>query len=228
MLYIVAGPIGNLGDITLRALEVLRGAEVVLVEDTRKAGTFFKSLNIPKKNLLSFYEHNEDKRIPQIISYLKDNKTVVLLSGAGTPLVSDPGFRLLRRCREEKIEFTSLPGPCAAINALVLSGCASDSFLFLGFLPKKKGKRIKRIESIKNLSSSIILFESPYRLTKTLKDLEQILGNRRCALCREMTKIYEETLRGRILEVIEEISPRKIKGECCLVIEGKKESQAPQ
>ena len=222
MLYIVATPIGNLEDITLRALKVLRGADFILVEDTRKAGLFVKALNLPKKHFLSFYEHNEDQRIPQIISYLKQGKEIVLLSGAGTPLVSDPGFKLIQCCIKEDIAFTSVPGASSVVNALVLSGCASDCFLFLGFLPRKKGKRLKKIASLKSFKCSLIIFESPFRIVKTLEELERVLGNRRCALCREMTKVYEEVVRGTLSEAKEALSKRKIKGECTLVLEGDK------
>ena len=221
MLYIVATPIGNLKDMTLRAVEVLGQADLILVEDTRKAGNFLKSLNIPKKTILSFYEHNEEKRIPQIISRLKEDENVVLLSGAGTPLISDPGFRLTKRCVEEGLKFTSLPGPCAAVNALALAGCPSDSFIFLGFLPKKQGKRMKKLERLKGFASTAILFESPYRLLKTLKDLEDVLGDKPCAVCREMTKVYEEVIRGSLSEVIAGLSGRKIKGECTIVVQAK-------
>ena len=221
MLSIVATPIGNLKDITVRALEVLEKADLILVEDTRTAGNFLKSLKIPKKSILSFYEHNEDERIPQIIAQLKEGREIVLLSGAGTPLISDPGFRLARACVKEGLRFTSLPGPSAALNALVLAGFPSDSFLFLGFLPKRKSKRDKKLENVKGLASTLILFESPYRLVKTLKDLKQALGDKPCAICREMTKVYEEVIRGSLSRVIEALSDRKIKGECTIVVEAK-------
>jgi len=223
MLYIVATPIGNLKDTSLRALEVLAKADLILTEDTRRGGLFLKGLNLPKKPFLSFYEHNETKRIPQIIRLLKQGKEIVLLSQAGSPLISDPGFKLVRKCIEEGIFFTSLPGPSAVINAVVLSGLASDSFLFLGFLPRRKGKRIRKIKELENFPYTLVIFESPQRIEDTLKELRAILGERRACICREMTKIYEEVLRGNISQLIDSISKRKIRGECTLVIEGAKD-----
>ncbi|RKY35800.1 MAG: 16S rRNA (cytidine(1402)-2'-O)-methyltransferase [Candidatus Duberdicusella sinuisediminis] len=225
MLYIIATPIGNLKDISLRALEVLTKADLILTEDTRRGGLFLKGLNLPKKPFLSFYEHNEIKRIPQIIRLLKQGKEVVLLSQAGSPLISDPGLKLVRKCIEEGVPFTSLPGPSAVINAVILSGLASDSFLFLGFLPRKKGKRIRKIRELKKFPYTLVIFESPQRIEEALKELRAILGERRVCICREMTKIYEEVLRGDISQLINSLSKRKIKGECTLVIEGAKDKQ---
>ncbi|MBN2120242.1 MAG: 16S rRNA (cytidine(1402)-2'-O)-methyltransferase [Candidatus Omnitrophica bacterium] len=219
MLYIVATPIGNLEDITLRALRVLREADYILVEDTRRAGLFMKHFNLQGKRLVSFYEHNEEEKIPRVIEYLKQAKVVALLSGSGMPLVSDPGFRLVKECIEQKLPFTCVPGASSLVNALVLSGCACDSFMFLGFLPKKKGKRLKKIEDVKNLGRTTIIFESPYRLTKTLLELKQALGDKYCCVCREMTKVYEEAIRGRLSEVIDKLSGKKIRGECTLVLQ---------
>lgn len=221
MLYLLATPLGNLEDVSLRALKILKEADLILAEDTRKAGLLLKNLNLPKKNFLSFYEYNEERRIPQVVKILKEEKKVVLLSRAGTPLVSDPGFKLVKKCIEENLSFTSIPGPSAPINALVLSGLPSDNFLFLGFLPRKKGKRLKKISQIKDLPYTLILFESPQRILKTLKELKEILGERKVCLCREMTKVYEETLRGDLTTLINILSKRSLRGEITLVLEGK-------
>lgn len=222
MLYIVATPIGNLEDITLRALRILKEADLILVEDTRKTGLFLKRLNIPKKALLSFYEHNETERMPRIIEYLKQGKNIALVTSSGTPLISDPGFKLVKKCIEERIPFTCIPGASSVINALVLSGAPTDSFLFLGFLPKKEGRRRKRIQEVENLAHTLVFFESPQRLRRTLAELRQVLGERNCCVCREITKFYEETIRGGLSEIIDNISERNIKGECTIVLEGHK------
>ncbi len=220
MLYITATPIGNMGDITFRAKEALEKSDFVLAEDTRKAGSFLKRLGISSKQIVSFYEHNEERKIPHIISRLKKGEAAALISSAGTPLVSDPGFKLVRECLNQGLEIASLPGASAVINALVLSGLPTDSFVFLGFLPRKKAKRIKKIQQVKSLNSTLIIFESPYRLKKTLSELSGYLGNRRASIHREMTKLYEESLRGAFSSLIKKISQREIKGECVLVIEG--------
>ncbi len=221
MLYIVSTPIGNLGDISLRALEVLGQADLILTEDTRKTGLLLKKFGIEHKSLLSFFEHNEETRIPQIIKKFQKGKKIVLTSSAGVPLVSDPGFKLVRACIEQKIPFTCLPGPSSVINALVLSGLSTHNFLFLGFLPRKKGKRITKLEELKELSATIILFENPQRIKKILLEIKEVLGNRRISIVREMTKKFEEVIRGNVLEVEKTLSDRKLKGECTLVIQGK-------
>jgi len=221
MLYVVATPIGNLEDITLRALRILKEADLILVEDTRKTGLFLKRLNIPKKTLLSFYEHNEAERTPRIIEYLKQGRNIALVTSSGTPLISDPGFKLVKKCIEEGMPFTCLPGASSVISALVLSGSPPDSFLFLGFLPRKRGKRTKKLQELKDLAFTIIFFESPHRLVKTLIEVRRVLGERNCCVCREITKLYEETIRGGLSEVINNISGRKIKGESTVVLEGR-------
>ncbi len=222
MLYILATPLGNVEDISLRALRVLKEADLILAEDTRKAGLLLKHFHIPKKKLLSFYEHNEEKRIPSVLRVLRKDKKIVLISRAGTPLISDPGFKLIKKCIEEEISFTAVPGPSALINALVLSGLSLDNFLFLGFLPRRKGKRIKKIKEIKSLPYTLILFEAPHRLLDTLKELREILGERRICVCREMTKIYEGVLRGDISQLIQDLSGRSLRGEYTLVLQGSK------
>jgi len=220
MLYLVSLPIGNLEDITLRARRVLKEAGLVLAEDTRKTGLLLQRLEIGKKKLLSFYEQNESQRIPYVIKLLKKGVSVALVSSAGTPLISDPGFKLVRKCREEGIEVTSCPGPSAVINALVLSGLPPERFLFLGFLPRRK-KRQRVIREAINLPYTLIVFESPHRLRKTLKDFISLAGERRnCAVVREMTKLHEQVLRGSLSEVVESLGSISLKGEVVILLEG--------
>ena len=221
MLYIVPTPIGNLEDITLRALRIIKEADYILTEDTRKTGLLLKHFEVPKKSLISFYEHNEAGRIPQVISLLQEEKNVALLSRAGTPLVSDPGYRLVQECIRLGLELTSLPGPTAVTVALTLSGLPTDSFIFLGFLPRKQGKRAQRIQRAQDMSSTVIFFESPQRLIKTLNQVKGIIGERKVCVCREVSKIHEEVLRGELSAVIEALSQRTIKGECTVVLAGK-------
>ena len=220
MLYIVATPIGNLEDITIRALKILKEADLILTEDTRKTGLLLKHYNIPKKPLLSLYEHNEDKRTPQVLDNLKAGKLVALVTSAGTPLISDPGFKLVKKCIEEKLSLTSLPGASSVVNSLVLSGMPPDNFLFLGFLPRKAGKRLRKIQALKGTTYTTIFFESVQRLARTLGQLRQTLGERQCCVCRETTKYYEEIIRGSLSEIIDKISGRKLKGECTVVLKG--------
>ena len=209
ILYIVSTPIGNLGDISLRAIETLQKVDLILAEDTRRTGILLKSLKI-KKNLLSFYEHNESARIPQVIDFLKKGQNLALVSDAGTPTISDPGFKLI------KIE--SIPGASAALAALVVSGLPTDKFIFLGYLPKKQGKATKIIKQIADLDFTIILFESPKRLLRNLKLLKDLLGNKSTVVARELTKLHEEYLRGDIEDIIEHFKKNPIKGEITLII----------
>ncbi len=219
MLYIVSTPIGNLEDITLRALKILATADFVLAEDTRKTGLLFKYHNLPKKSFLSFHEHNEKIRIEQIVELLKQEKKIALVSNAGTPCVSDPGYKLIRRCYKEDIEISAVPGACSVINALVLSGLPTDSFLFLGFLPRKRGQRIKKIKTAQGFKTTLVILESPFRLEKLLCDLKEILGNLNCSVMREMTKVHEKVRTGRVEEMIKYYKGKKIKGEVTLVVD---------
>ena len=221
-LYIVSTPIGNRRDISLRALEVLSQVELILCEDTRKTGLLLKGYEESqgktfKARLISFYEENEEKRIFQVIDWLKQGKEVALVSNSGTPLVSDPGFKLVRQCVREKIPVFPIPGPSALLAGLVISGLPTDKFMFLGFLPKKQGKKEKLLEKIKEiqklLAQTIIFYESPFRIVKTLKMLEQILPEAKIVIGRELTKKFEETERGTARELIEKFGDKKIKGE---------------
>ncbi len=221
MLYIIATPIGNKDDITLRARAILEEAVCILAEDTRKTGMFLKRLGISKKRMISFYEYNEERRLNEILDQLQENRSVALVSTAGTPAISDPGYKLIRACRQQGIEITSLPGPCAAINALVLSGLPTDSFFFTGFLPRKSGQRRKKLARLKDQPTTIICYESPFRINALVKDIEEMLGNCQIAVIREMTKLHEEVIAGPVQEVRHLLSQRKLKGEVTVVIDNR-------
>jgi len=218
-LYLVSTPIGNLKDITLRAIDVLSSVEIIACEDTRKTGLLLQKLEIKTKpQLLSYYEENEQGRIPQIIGFLKQNKSVALVSNAGTPTISDPGYKLVRECLRQEIAVESIPGPSSILTALTLSGLPTDKFLFLGFLPKKEGKRKTILESLPK-KTTIIFFESPFRLLKTLKELKEIFGDIDIVICRELTKIFEEIQREKIGDLINHFEQIKPKGELTILFQ---------
>ncbi len=220
-LYLVSTPIGNRQDFTARAQKALLKADLILCEDTRRTGYFVRSLFEKDQHLpplLAFYEGNEMRKTPEIIRRLKEGQKIALVSSAGTPLISDPGFFLVREALREGIEITAIPGPCAAITALTLSGLPPDKFFFLGFLPKKEGKKRKIFEESAKIASSalsptFIFYESPYRLEKTLVLMKEIFNNPRVAIARELTKVHEEIIRGSLEEALTKIHGRKIKGE---------------
>ena len=212
-IYLVSTPIGNLKDITLRAIEVLSSVEIIACEDTRKTGLLLEKLEIKNKpQLLSYYEENEQGRIPQIINFLKEGQSVALVSNAGTPTISDPGYKLVRECINENILVESIPGSSSVLTALTVSGLPTDKFLFLGFLPKKEGKRKTIFESLPQ-KTTIIFFESPFRLLKTLKELKKLLGDINVVICRELTKVFEEIRREKIQASIKHFLEVKPKGE---------------
>jgi len=222
-LYIVATPIGNLQDITLRAIEKLKSTEIILCEDTRKTGNLIKILLKEKseKIYLSYFEQNEEKRIPEVIELLKNGKDVALVSDAGTPTISDPGFKLVRECIKNKIQVVSIPGPTSLISALVSSGLPTDKFTFLGFLPEKKGNRLKLLnnlkESLKLLNTTIIIFVSPYKIIKTMEDMYSVFGDIPVLLARELTKIHETIVSKNISNHLEVLKKSRIKGEITLI-----------
>ncbi|MCJ7804771.1 16S rRNA (cytidine(1402)-2'-O)-methyltransferase [Patescibacteria group bacterium] len=216
-LYLVSTPIGNLKDITLRAIEVLSSVDIIACEDTRKTGLLLQKLNIVNKpQLLSYYEENEQGRIPQIINFLKEGKNVAMVSNAGTPTFSDPGYKLVRECINQNIPVESIPGPSSALTALTVSGLPTDKFLFLGFLPKKTGKRQKVFQSLPK-KTTVIFFESPFRLLKTLNEIKNLFGDIDIVICRELTKMYEEVRREKISVSINHFLEVKPKGEFTLL-----------
>ena len=223
-LYIVATPIGNLQDITLRAIKTLQEVDFIACEDTRSAFTLLTGIGVEKstfrEKLISFYEGNESIRLPQILNLLQNGKNVALISESGTPLVSDPGFKLVRGALENGIKVESIPGPSSVISALVSSGLPTDKFLFLGFLPKKIGHRRNLLKSLKislkQIESTVIFFESPFRVLKTLDELKEEFGDMEIVVARELTKIHEEVKKGKI-SGISEYYKKSIKGEIVIL-----------
>ena len=223
-LYIVATPIGNMKDITYRAIEVLNDVDIIAAEDTRNTIKILNHYNI-KNKLVSYHEHNKYDKANEILKYLKEGMDVAIVTDAGTPMISDPGYELVKLCYDEKIEVTSVPGPTAIINAIVLSGFASNEFSFYGFLPVKQKDRKIKLEKIKNDNKLLVLYISPHKLLKDLSDLKEYIEvDRKIILLREMTKIYEERLCGNIQEIIDMYSERDIKGEFVLLIEANEKS----
>ncbi|GIS42583.1 MAG: 16S rRNA (cytidine(1402)-2'-O)-methyltransferase [Candidatus Neomarinimicrobiota bacterium] len=215
-LYIVATPIGNLKDFTFRAIDTLKEVDFVFAEDTRNSIQLMKHYKIETK-IDSYHEHNNVKKIPKIINLLNEGKNIALISDAGTPTISDPGYKLIRACIDEEINIIPIPGASAVTAALSASGLPSDSFFFLGFLPHKKGRK-KKISFLKSLDNTIIIFESPHRLLKTLKELHDELGERPVVVARELTKLYEEIIRGNFDSIIEYFESKKVKGEIVIII----------
>jgi 16S rRNA (cytidine1402-2'-O)-methyltransferase len=218
-LYIVSTPIGNLKDITLRALEILKSVDLIACEDTRHTGLLLNHYNI-KNKLTSFYEYNKKERTPEIISLLKQGKSIAIASDAGTPGISDPGYYLIREAIKENLPVIPIPGPSALLAALVVSGLSSDRFAFEGFLQKREGRKRKKLESLKTELRTMIFYDSPYRVIDTLKNMLEILGDRNIVLVRELTKKFETVMRGKTSEIINELENKKIKGEIVLVVEG--------
>ena len=219
-LFIVATPIGNLKDITLRALEVLKAVDYILCEDTRVTGKLLNRYEISKK-LVPFNDFNEDKKAQAIINDLVSGQNIALVSDAGTPLISDPGYKLVRACIHQGIAVETIPGPSSVITALTISGLPPDKFTFVGYLPKKDVKRKKFLEDLKRsreiVRSTIIAFESPFRLLKTLEDINEVFGDIEIVVCRELTKMHEEVKQEKISESITYFSKNIPKGELVLL-----------
>lgn len=220
MLYLVPTPIGNLKDITLRALEILKAADVIACEDTRRTGQLLKHFEIKPPLTLSFHDHSGAGQTRKIISLLKEGKSVALASDGGTPLISDPGFPLVRDAIKEGIRVEALPGASSVVTALIASGLPTERFSFLGFLPAKSTQRKKELERVSNLDHTLIFFESPYRLLASLKEMLEVLGDREIAVVRELTKKFEEIKRGDLSEVLRHFSAKKILGEIVLIVAG--------
>ena len=217
-LYIVPTPIGNMEDITLRAIETLKNSDIILAEDTRHAKKLLNHYNITTK-VNSYHLNNEHKKVDEYIKMLINGIKVSLITDAGTPCISDPGFLLIREAIKSNILITCLPGPTAFIPALVVSGLSSDSFIFEGFLPRKKGRKSKLLEISQNTKTTI-LYESPFRVIKTLLDLKELMGSdRKIAIVREISKIYEEVFRGTVEEAILEYNERPIRGEFVICVD---------
>ncbi len=221
----VATPIGNRADITLRALDILREVDLIAAEDTRKSGSLLAYYQI-KNRLISFHEHNEKKRTPELIGKLLDGMTIALVSNAGTPLVSDPGYRLIEAAIANKITVTPIPGVTAATAAMSVSGLPTDSFVFIGFAPKKKGKRLKFLTELSTESRPLIFYESPKRILSLMEEIISCMGDRNAMLAREMTKLHEEFVRGTVSQILKTIKARPaVKGECTLLVAGAEASE---
>lgn len=222
MLYFISTPIGNLNDISLRAIDVIRSSDYLYAEDTRNIKKLLNFINLKVKSK-SFHEHNEYKVSLEIIQNLKNGNIVSIVSDAGTPVVSDPGYKLIQICLKENIKYTLIPGPSSVLSSLVMSGLSPDRFSFYGFIPRKAGDQNRFFETLSNDLKTSIVFESPKRIKKTLINLQKFVGkNRKISLCKEMTKIHEDVFRGKISEIIKDIENDQInlKGELVLVIEG--------
>lgn len=221
-LYLVPTPIGNLKDITLRALEVLKSVDMIAAEDTRQSIKLLNHFNI-KKSLISYHQHNEQGKSQNLIEKLKEGKSIALVSDAGTPGISDPGSVIVSKCIEEGIDFEVLTGATAVTTALVYSGLDTTKFIFRGFLPRENKERKLVIEELKNRKETLILYEAPHRLRETLAFLKDNLGNRKISICRELTKLHEEILRFTLEEALIYYAEKNVKGEFVLVVEGKSE-----
>jgi 16S rRNA (cytidine1402-2'-O)-methyltransferase len=219
-LYIVSTPIGNLEDMTFRAVYILSNVDYILAEDTRKTKILLDHYNI-QKQLISFYSYVERRKIPEIISRMKEGSSYALVTDAGTPGVSDPAFNIIRAAIDVDIEVIHIPGASAFISSLVISGLPFDRFIFEGFLPLKKGRN-KKLNLLKEEERTIVFYESPHRIIKTLKEIFEIFGDRRVAICRELTKKFEEVIRGKLSEILLKENELKQLGEFCLVVEGTK------
>lgn len=220
MLYVVGTPIGNLNDITQRALEVLKSADVIAAEDTRHSGNLLRHFGI-RKPLISYHEHNEAMRSEELAERIAAGETVALITDAGMPALSDPGARLLRKCIERDLAYTIVPGPSSILTALVGSGFSLDRFYFGGFLPVKSGQRERELRAVAEREETSVYFESPYRLTKTLTVCAAIMSERQLCVARELTKKFEEFRRGTGAELLAHYESKPPKGEITLVISGK-------
>ncbi len=223
-LYVVATPIGNMDDITVRALDVFGRVDLVAAEDTRHTGKLLKHHQI-KCRLMSYHEHNEKERTPLLVERLKSGSSIALVSNAGTPTVSDPGYMLLQKALENNIKVVPIPGPSALLAALSISGLPTDSFIFIGFCAKKKSRRLKQLQKFASETRTLIFYENPGRILAFMNEIKDVMGDRYGILCREMTKLHEEFLRGRLSEVIKMLSDRPaVKGECTLLVKGSEEN----
>jgi 16S rRNA (cytidine1402-2'-O)-methyltransferase len=222
-LFVVATPIGNLGDISKRALEVLNQADLIACEDTRHTIKLLNHFGI-EKPLTSYHEFNEEKKAAELVARLRGEAKIALVSDAGIPAISDPGYRVVRLCREHGIPVVAIPGPNAAITALAASGLPSDEFMFVGFLPAKQNARREKLSALVNVSCTLIFYEAPHRIEAALEDMQEVLGDREVCIAREITKIHEEYVFGRLSSVRGQV---KALGEFVVVVEGAKEVRKP-
>jgi len=216
ILYVVSSPIGNLSDLSPRAIEILSSVYIIAAEDTRVSSKILNKYSIDKK-CISYHDKNENTKFEKLIILLKQGNDIALISDAGTPCISDPGYRVINAARKNNIDVITVPGPSSITAALSISGLPSDCFYFEGFLPKKKGRKTK-LEYLVTMNCSVIIFESPNRIIKTLLDISKYFGNRVVSVCREMTKLYEQNYFGYIDKVLKEIESSKIKGEFVIIV----------
>lgn len=216
-LYLVATPIGNLEDITLRGLRVLKECDVIAAEDTRRTGQLLKHFGISKP-MISYFQFNEARRSEEILERLQQGEKIALVTDAGSPGISDPGERVVRAARARGLRVESVPGPCALVTALTASGLPTAEFHFIGFLPHKSGQRRKQLEALKQFAGTLVLYESPYRIDKLLGELAEIFGDREVVLARELTKKFEEFMRGTPAQLIDILRKRSLKGEFVVLI----------
>lgn len=216
-LYLVATPIGNLEDITLRAIRTLKECDIIAAEDTRRAGLLLKHLGISKP-LFSCFEYNEARRASEIVDRLRSGQKVALITDAGTPGISDPGQRVVSSVIEAGFRVEAVPGPCAFIAALTASGLPTDEFHFIGFLPHKEGKRLHILENLKNVSGTLVFYESPFRVIRLIEELAKVMPERKVVVAREITKKYEEYIRGYPAELLEIFKKKTIKGEFVVLV----------
>ena len=219
VLYLVPTPVGNLKDITPRALEILRQSAVIACEDTRVSGRLLTHFDI-KKKLISYHDFNERRRVPQLLEIINDGGDIAVITDAGSPGLSDPAYRIIRAAIDNDIVVSALPGANALIPALTGSGLPPDRFFFEGFLPNKSAARRKRLEQLKDLPHTLVFYESPHRIEKTVIETFDILGDRRACIAREISKVYEEFIRGNLSEIKQTLAGRKLKGEIVLMVEG--------
>ena len=227
ILYLVPTPIGNLGDMTSRAIEVLGEVDLIAAEDTRNTQKLLNHFNISTKQI-SFHEHNTQERIPKLVEKLKTGINIAQVSDAGMPSISDPGHELVEACIKEDIPVVPLPGANAGITALIASGLIPQPFYFYGFLPRKNSEQKQELTNLKGHTSTIIFYEAPHRLKKTLKNMSEVLGNRKVVLCRELTKKFEEFIRGNLEEVMKWANTSEIRGEFVIILDGNHDEQAEE
>ena len=228
-LYIVATPIGNLGDISQRAKEILNTADVIAAEDTRVTKKLFSLLGLSlQKKFIVYEDHSENERYQDIINLINQGQMVALVSDAGSPLISDPGYKLVRECRKQNIKISVIPGACAVVCALQLSGLPTNRFMFAGFVPNKEKARLDLFSELNNINTTLVLYDTANKIDKTLSAIEKIMPNREIAIVREITKMYEECISGTASELIKKINDNPLKGELVLVIEPPHENNNTQ